>query len=431
MFSKITTALLVLITSISTTATLGQVLQTNTARSYLPTATTFNQSQIDSFNNTVNYQHDIVNGSALSYPDMQPITLIWNGTAWEAPQPIAITNAFTSPLMVGAISHTATATAGALNPSILVDWSDVVGTTQYRFRFRTLGGTWNASTITGSQRAMNTLQYNTTYEVQVRVYINSTTQGEYTQSYTFTTPQFVLLPSCNAPSVTGSIIGNVMTLQWNAISQATAYQVEIRQLGALSYGGTTTSNTSFSMTVQRNTSYEYRVRSSCTGTATSWSEFSTPDTLENATCQPPTNLQTSGNTFSWNANQYAQRTQIQHRLVGSAEWGGTTVLGNSWTNPQLVGNHEWRVRSVCYGTSNTGWTAWAYGTMSYNPNSFEQFSTELAYPNPASDVIKFNGRIVVQDLSGRIITQGENEVDVTHLANGLYIVNNKKHIIKH
>jgi hypothetical protein len=185
------------------------------------------------------------------------------------------------------------------------------------------------------------------------------------------------------------------------------------------------------MTVQRNTSYEYRVRSSCTGTATSWSEFSTPDTLENATCQPPTNLQTSGNTFSWNANQYAQRTQIQHRLVGSAEWGGTTVLGNSWTNPQLVGNHEWRVRSVCYGTSNTGWTAWAYGTMSYNPNSFEQFSTELAYPNPASDVIKFNGRIVVQDLSGRIITQGENEVDVTHLANGLYIVNNKKHIIKH
>jgi hypothetical protein len=69
--------------------------------------------------------------------------------------------------------------------------------------------------------------------------------------------------------------------------------------------------------------------------------------------------------------------------------------------------------------------------MSYNPNSFKQFSTELAYPNPANDIIKFNGRIVVQDLFGRIVTQGENEVDVTHLANGLYIVNGRKHIVKH
>ena len=65
--------------------------------------------------------------------------------------------------------------------------------------------------------------------------------------------------------------------------------------------------------------------------------------------------------------------------------------------------------------------------------NFEQFgnSEQLAYPNPASDVVKFNGKIVVQDLFGRIVATGENEVDVQHLANGLYIVNGKKHIIKH
>jgi len=421
-------ALALLCIAINTTA---QVLQTSTARSYLPTASTFPQSQIDSFNSTINYQADIVNGNALTYPDLTPIQLTWNGNAWESPQPVAITNAFTTPLMVGAISHTATATAGALYPSILVDWADVPTVTQYRFRFRTIGGTWNASTITGSQRAMNTLQYNTAYEVQVRVYINSTTQGEYTQSYTFTTPQFVPLPSCNAPSVSGSISGNTLTLQWLPVSQAVGYQVEVRQLGALVWGGTTTTNTSFTMAVQPNTSYEYRVRTNCTATATAWSTFTTADTLENAICQPPTNLQTSGNTFTWTPNQYAQRTQIQHRLVGTTEWGGTTVLGNSWTNANLLGNHEWRVRSVCYGTNNTGWTAWAYGTMSYNPNSFEQFDTELAYPNPANDIIKFNGRIVVQDLSGRIVAKGENEVDVTHLVDGLYIVNGRKHIVKH
>ena len=421
-------ALLALMVSINTTA---QVLQTLTARSYLPTATTFNQSQIDSFNATVNYQADIVNGQALTYPDLTPIQLTWNGTAWISATPVAITNAFTSPLMVGAISHTATATAGALYPSVLIDWADVPTVTQYRFRFRTIGGTWNASTITGSQRAMNTLQYNTTYEVQVRVYINSTTQGEYTQSYTFTTPQFVPLPPCNQPSVSGNISGNTLTLQWTAVSQANTYQVEVRQLGAMAWGGTTTPNTSFSMSVQPNTSYEYRVRTNCTGTATTWSTFTNPDTLENAICQAPTNLQTSGNTFSWTPNQYAQRTQIQHRLVGTSEWGGTTVLGNSWSNPQLVGNHEWRVRSVCYGTTNTGWTAWSYGTILHNPNSFEQFDSELAYPNPCSDVLHYNGTIQLKDVTGRIVAQGENEIDTHQLADGMYFLGTQKIIIKH
>ncbi len=65
--------------------------------------------------------------------------------------------------------------------------------------------------------------------------------------------------------------------------------------------------------------------------------------------------------------------------------------------------------------------------------SFQQFgnSEQLAHPNPASDVIRFNGRIVVQDLYGRVLLQGDNEIDVHHLADGLYIVNGKKHIIKH
>ena len=423
-------ALAIILLAISTTAQ-SQVLTNSTARQYLPTSTTFAQSQIDSFNNAVNYQQDIVGGVALTYPDMQPITLTWNGLAWESATPVAITTNFGTLLMAGPLSHSASATAGGLYPSVLIDWADVPGVTQYRFRFRPLGGNWNPSTITGSQRAMNTLAYNTTYEVQVRVYINSTTQGEYTQSYTFTTPAFVPLPSCNAPSVSGNISGNTLALQWSAVSQATAYQVEVRQLGAMAWGGTVTPNTTFSMPVVPNTSYEYRVRTNCSGASTTWSTFTIPDTLENSLCEAPTNLTTSGNTFIWTANKYAQRTQIQHRLVGSTEWGGTTVLGNSWTNSQLVGNHEWRVRSVCYATTNTGWTGWAYGTMSNNPNSFEQYETELAYPNPCSDVLRYNGKIVLRDLSGRIVAEGENEIDVHQLADGIYLMGKQKIIIKH
>jgi hypothetical protein len=425
-------ALAMLCIAINTTA---QIVTTATARQYLPTAQAFTQGLIDSFNASVNYQSDIINGQALTYPDLQPISLTWNGMEWISATPVAITNAFTTPLMVGAITHTATATAGANNPNVVIDWADVPSVTQYRFRWRIVGGTWSASTVTGSQRTLTTLAYNTTYEVQVRVYINATTQGEYTNTYTFTTPQFVPLPPCNAPSVTGSISGNVMTLQWGAVSQAVGYQIEVRQLGALTWGGTTNPNTTYTMTVQPNTSYEYRVRTSCTGASSAWSTFTASDTLENAICTPPTGLYNVGNTFYWTPSQYTQRTQIQTRLVGTQNWGGTTVTGNSWSNPILWGQHEWRVRSVCYGTTNTGWTAWssAITTNIPKPLSFEQFgnSEQLAYPNPASDVIKFKGRIVVQDLYGRVLLQGDNEIDVHQLADGLYIVNGKKHIVRH
>lgn len=411
----------------------GQPLFSNTARGYLPTATTFAQSQIDSFNSAVNYQVDIINGVALTYPDLVPISLTWNGTAWTSPTPVAITNAFTTPLMVGAISHTATTTAGALAPSIVVDWADVTGVTQYRFRIRHVGGAYNTSTITGSQRTLATLQYATTYEVQVRVYINSTTQGEYTSTYTFTTPSFVTLPTCNAPTTTASIVGNQLVINWASVNLANSYQVEIRKLGALSWGGTTINGTSFSMSIDTTKAYEYRVRTNCIGASTTWSAFSTTDTATKAVCTPPTGLYNVGNTFYFTPNQYATTTHFEHRLVGTTTWGGTSTTGNSVTITNLFGQHEWRVRNRCHSTTNTGWTAWTTAVTGFivKPQAFEQFSNELAYPNPANDVVYLKGSIVIRDLTGRIVATGTDVLDVSQLADGLYFINGQKLTIKH
>jgi hypothetical protein len=66
-----------------------------------------------------------------------------------------------------------------------------------------------------------------------------------------------------------------------------------------------------------------------------------------------------------------------------------------------------------------------------NPNSFEEFQFNVAYPNPANNTIMYNGKIKIQDMTGRIVLVGENEVDVNHLPNGLYFVNGMKHIIQH
>jgi hypothetical protein len=69
--------------------------------------------------------------------------------------------------------------------------------------------------------------------------------------------------------------------------------------------------------------------------------------------------------------------------------------------------------------------------MSHNPNAFKQFTSELAYPNPCSDVLHYNGTIVLRDVTGRIVAQGENEIDTHQLADGMYFLGTQRIIIKH
>jgi len=430
MIKQTIVALALLCIAINTTA---QVLTNATSRYYLPTSSQFSQAQIDSFNLLAGYQFDIANGEALTYPDLAPISLVWNGTTWVSNAPVAITSAFSTPLMVGSISHTATTTAGALAPNVVFDWADVQGVTQYRFRIRPVGGTWNASTITGSQRALNTLAYNTTYEVQVRVYLSATTQGEYTQTYTFTTPNFVPLPSCNSPIVTATATTDSITLSWASVGQGIAYQVQVRELGSLVWGGTTTTANTYKFP-STGKAYEYQVRTNCTGASATWSAFTQTDTATSAVCTAPTSFSATGKTFNWIDHEYGNLHQVQIRRVGTANWGGTTTATNSVTfNSLTAGTYEWRVRSKCYATTNTGWTSFSpsqYHTI-VATMMFEPIEITSAYPNPANDVVYLPGEIVLRDLTGRVIATGTDILDVSQYADGLYFINGKKHIIKH
>lgn len=411
----------------------AQVLSNSTARYYLPQASSFTQSQIDSFNSAVNYQVDIINGVALTYPDLQPISLTWNGMAWQSPQPVAITTNFTTLLMVGALSHTSTSTPGALAPVVNIDWADVPGVSQYRFRFRPIGGVWNPSTITGSQRSMTTLAYNTTYEVQVRVYLSATIQGEYSQTYTFTTPTYTPLPTCNAPIVTATATSDSIALSWLSVGQGVAYQVTVRELGTLLWGGTTITGTTYKFN-SAGKAYEYLVRTSCVGASTQWSEFSPLDTATSAVCTAPLSFNATGKTFSWTSYPYANWHQISVRKVGTLSWGGTSTAANTITfNTLTPGTYEWRVRSRCHSTTNTGWTAFSpiQTHTVVSAQMFEEFNTELAYPNPASDQVHLAGEIVLRDLQGRVVATGMDVLDVSSIADGMYFINNQKLIIKH
>lgn len=404
----------------------AQVLSNETARYYLPTATVFPQAQIDAYNLSSNYQFDILSGQALSYPDMTPVQLTWNGTDWESATPVALTTPFTTLLMVGPITHSAvTPQPGQTNAQVTVDWDDVPGVTQYRLRIRQPGGTWNPSTITGSQRVMTTLAFNTNYEVQARVYINSTTQGEYTSTYSFTTPPAPPpLPTCNPPTVNATLTQSSLSLNWSPVPYATAYQVETREVLAPSFGGTTITGTTYTQAALPGKAYEIRVRSSCVGTQTSWSAFATL-TRTTAVCTPPTGMLATvvGNqvTYTFTPHPYADKTFIQINRLGTATWGGTTVTGNSRTfTLHTPGEYQWRVRSTCLNTVNTGWTSFVFGpnytygvaAQRFSPGTDEGVSSAEETPSRPDAIF---------DMSGRRLNLQRDQLPA-----GVYIINGKQ-----
>lgn len=412
-----------------------------TARAYLASNTTWTQAEFNAYNNQpgmyqVKFPSDSTQSTSmiLSYPSLQPVNIYWANGVWNSDTAAAITSNFNTLLMVTGISHTIAAQIpGATTSSVTFTWNSIPGVTQYRFRIRPVGGTWNVSTITGTSRTIS-LVPNTTYEVVLRVFISSTVQGSYNeQVYTFTTPAFIPLPPCNPPTKSAQIVGNQLIISWQPAPLATSYFVQMRQIGALTWGGASSSNTQITFPIDSTKAYEYSVRSNCTGASTAISVFGKIDTITKAVCTAPTNLYNVGNTFYWTLPQYGQLSHIELRQVGSQNWGGASTSGNSFTNPILWGQFEWRVRTRCYGTTNSGWTNWAYGLTGFipKPNIFEQLSTELAYPNPANDQVNLKGEIVLRDLTGRVIATGNDILDVSQIADGLYFVNEQKLIIKH
>jgi hypothetical protein len=355
----------------------------------------YTQQDFNAFNSQVTYQHKMpldsadlandkstiriarANGSfeTASLTFIEPISVNWNtlNQHWEVMLRVSdtvlngqfyITSLFSSTKLVGTISHTSiTPSAGSTNASVTIQWDDVPAVTQYRFRFRPQGTLhWTVSTITGSERTYNYLLFNTTYEVQIRVYESATQQGEYSNIYTFTTPPSPgKLPECSIPTPSATLINaNSVQINWSPVLFAQSYQVQLREKNTLTWGGTTTANNQVSFSaLLPSTTYEYRVRTHCTAgyTEEGLSNYSTIDTFktpELVSCLAPSNLSivsvnATSATISWLDNNVANLYNLQMRVKNTATWGGTSLADSAYTFLGLSPNttYEFRVRSVC------------------------------------------------------------------------------------
>ncbi len=150
------------------------------------------------------------------------------------------------------------------------------------------------------------------------------------------------------------------TLNWNAVSGATSYNVQYKISTATTWTTTTSTTNSKGLTgLVAATSYQYQVQAVCASGSSSFSGVSTFTTSSTTSCGTPTGLSasgitTSGATLNWVAVSGATSYNVQYKTSSATTWTSTTSTTNSkaLTGLSAATVYQYQVQGVCStGTS--------------------------------------------------------------------------------
>lgn len=342
------------------------------------------------------------------------------------------------------ISPTNGASSVTLTP--LIDWSDVTGATTYNVQVANNSG-FNSPVIDLSslptsqyQVPSGILQANTLYYWRASA-SNSNGTSSWTTAWNFTTLASPNTPNLISPTNGSNILTLTPTLDWNDVSGALSYTVQVStdtnfiNLTVNQSGLTASQYSVTSGALTGNTTYYWRARALNEAGQGPWSVrwnfrvVTIPPApnllapLNNSTNQPPTVL------LDWDSLASANTYRIQlatDSLFNSVVYD-TSGVTRSYVQMRpgiLLANvkYYWRINA----TNLAGTGSWsAVWNFRVNPTGIYQFSSEIPkefklynnYPNPfnPSTKIRFdipknsNVRITIYEISGRQIENLINE----------------------
>ena len=243
--------------------------------------------------------------------------------------------------------------------SAVLNWTGVSGATSYNVRWRIFGTTtWTTGATSSTTLLITGLAPLTQYEFQVQAVCGAST-GSFASEFKFTT---LTAQGCGTPqnlNATG-IEATFATLNWNAVSGATSYNVRWRQLGASTWSTGSTANTSLLVSgLNPRSTYEYQVQAVCGSALGSYSgsaSFSTNNS--DSTCGIPaglnaTTVTTSTATLNWLSVSGAFSYNVQWRAVGATTWSSssTGALSLSINGLNAGTQYEFQVQAVCSSSS--------------------------------------------------------------------------------
>ncbi|QDK78002.1 hypothetical protein EXU85_05115 [Spirosoma sp. KCTC 42546] len=257
--------------------------------------------------------------------------------------------------------------------------------------------------ITAKRYTLTGLQVNMHYEWRVRKVCTATVATAFTDSQTFTL-------TCAQPTSfsTRSINFSSATISWSGANSYSPYEIQYRQAGAndwISVADLSSSQYSVSG-LNNNTTYEWRVRSSCP--AVGLPDFSAVQTFQTQCSGQFSNLYAGSVAYNsansavlyWQIDGNARLYEIQYRETGSADWiilrpeateadpyfGETAYnyVGKQYTLYNLTPGktYEWRIRALCtpsiYSDFVNGPTFTSACLIPQDVSGFQQSNTTLA-----------------------------------------------------
>ena len=202
---------------------------------------------------------------------------------------------------------------------------------------------------------------------------------------------------CSAPTglTTSSITATSGTARWSPVSGATSYNVEYKPANSSSWVAFGFGTTGLQWTIsglEANTSYDWRVKATCTSGTSSYTQtqFTTGAI---GSCSAPGGLSTSNITSStatmnWSAVSGAISYSVDYKPTSSGSWivasSGTNLTSYNLYGLSGATTYEWRVRSNCSLTETSN-------------NSTTQFATSGSTPPtiapgcPGPDDVSTNG----------------------------------------
>lgn len=218
----------------------------------------------------------------------------------------------------------------------------------FDIQWRLAGTTsWNlVEGITSPEYALAGLANGAAYEWQVRTYCSATSKSAFTGIQLFQT-------SCPLPTNlnTNSISANTATLQWTSFAST----LQWRPAGAASWNTIPTAQSPYSLTgLTNNTTYEWRVQTACSLTATSGY---TASQLFTTACSGPGGMNVgtdgAGGLYVYWYAYDAGVFELQWRVSGTTNWSVVSGLSTSpyhVTGLSSATTYELRLRRACSAT---------------------------------------------------------------------------------
>lgn len=278
--------------------------------------------------------------------------------------------------------------------------------------------------------------------------------------------------ACNTPTglAASNATGTTALLSWAAVSDASAYLIEVEN-GAgnpiIFRVATSVSTSSYTVTgLLPNKAYKFKVRTKCGGNKSSWTEWfafnSSSGTGSGGSGDPcntfpsnrtTTNITSTSAAFNWAAvpGVSGYRIRIENASGNPTPFGLTINLPSGTTDYTVLGlqpnkGYKWKIRSLC-GTQTSPWSSNLVFTTLQNFNSDDNnllnlgggsTSVEqelLVYPNPTAGILnlQFDGgtetvTYKVMNLQGNVETTSKGaageqvQLDLSSLQAGIYLI---------